>query len=273
MDYYVYYIVDGVNQDPAALDSSPVFGRVGIPVPIASDDADTVVATKTRDRIVADLGVPVGEVTIPAPTTASFTITNLTTTQIKRSLLYEVFGGITFDQLNYFDHMRLLLENTFGKQSRTIKVRLGWNSEHEDFPVISILLPDEESNPKQVGVTQGVGINTGLNQVHDVVESNFQTTYLLAITSNNQNDVIMLYHWLKTALLQAQQTFIGCGLQNLWISGRDLTHEFQLAPMSTYHRSVGMTFHYDNSVPSINKREGITSILYTGTVSPAPQNP
>jgi len=267
-DYYIWYLIGNKTQlDPKLV------GRKGILVPIIQGDSANIVAQKTRDRIQEELNT-IGEVNCSTVTVDTFTITNLTSNQKKRSLLFQVFGNNESDNLNYFDQSSLLLKQTFTDEApKKINIHLGYNESREAYPSINILLPDEENSPKQVGTSQSmvIDVTEDTNQIE--LQHDFTTTYNLLITSNNQNDVIILYNWVKTLLLQAQGQFIYQGLQNLWISGRDITTSFDLSPDVTYHRTVAMNFHYENSVPSLNREANISAITYNSNQTNLPIAP
>ena len=134
------------------------------------------------------------------------------------------------------------------------------------------MLPTEENNPKNVGVTQGSHQFNYSSEITEMKQHNFDVTYSLFITSDNQNEVILIYHFLKTIILSAYEQFSFRGLNNLWISGRDVTIDFDLEPMVAYHRTVAMSFHYNNTVADIHKMVVPTAADFVGTKVDVPNS-
>lgn len=256
---YTVWYNSGNNVIPVIAD------RQVIQINIDSGDTDLTIAVKTAAalNIVRTYGDTI--FTLPVPTTAIITVTNIETNAERLSLLYSIFGGQEFDGLKYFTQMGGILKNKYRSESRKLSIILGFNLNIEDFPSISIILPMEEPAPKNIGIAQGV-INNFDGTFNELKESNYTTTYSLYITSDNQNDVILIYHFLKTIIIAGYLQFSANGFNNLSVSGRDITIDFDLDPDQLYHRTVALSFFYTNTFSNVNKKLGTTAVNIDGAI-------
>jgi len=251
-DYYVWYST-GNPVDPN------IITREGIFVDVLVGDTADLIAIKTKTAIEEKLnsGSKVFNTEVIAATPSKVKITNIEINAERTSFLWSMFGGLEFDRFSYFAQMDKILKDRYGASKRKLTISLGWTQNREIFPHISIMLPSEEDAPKNVGIAQGT-YNNHNNTSSNEKELSYNAMYSLFITSDNQNDVIVLYHFLKTLILMGYEQFSCAGLQNLYLSGRDITMDFELNPMNLYHRTVAMQFHYDNTVPDMMLRTPAT---------------
>jgi len=255
MGYFVWYRIDGIGVIPN------ITNRKGILVNIDSTDTDEQVAFKTQIEL-----NKIDSFSI-ARANEVLTITNVETDASKRSLLYQIFGDLKFDGMSYFQQCKRILEHTFESGSRSLDFYLGYNTNREGFPMINILLPSEENDPKNVGNVQA-STNFYDGSGADLKTNNYSVTYNLVITSDNENDVIILYHFLKSLTIMGYEQFTsGCGFQNLYTSGRDIMLDFDIDPMNTFHRTLALSFFYENEIPDLFSSTDITGFNFNGTIN------
>ncbi|MDA7514157.1 hypothetical protein N8508_00050 [bacterium] len=255
--YNVIYSITGSGVSVPSL-----IERVSIIVTIDGTETDIEVAQKTQAAIAAFSTA----FTVPTTTTSTITITTIDTNAEKRSILYHLFGELKFDGMSYFRQAANIIKARYTSEQRRLNINLGYNPNREEFPQISILLPNEDNEPKYVGVVQGT-INHRDGSFSDELNNTFATTYSLMITSDNQNEVIILYHLLKGVMLGGINQFRARGFENIYFSGRDITMDFDLDPMNLYHRTISMSFHYENEISDIINNEVISSINFNGTIT------
>lgn len=255
-NFVVWYNVNNGGTAPATLTT-----KFPIMVRLSTGDTANVVAAKTAAAIL--LYAPIYFTTGVAANT--LTVTNKETNGERRSLLYAFFGELTFDNAKWFYQIKNMLADTFGDEKRPIEILIGYSAERNKFPVICIMLPNEENSPKQVGTTTGTHNFFFNNETADMHQHTSQCTYNLLITSDNENEVLMLYHFFKTLMIAGIEQFHFQGLQNVYVTGRDVTLDFELIPMLSYHRSVSMTFHYENTHPELVRQNPATALNFIGT--------
>lgn len=255
--YYVWYNLGASNYPD-------IPERIPIEVSVDAGDSATDVATKTSTVLNAYLDKSRQPVFTCVPSAANIAITNVETDASRRSLLFEIYGGLAFDGMNYFNEMAKIIETRYTSETRKLVINLGFNPNREIFPQASILLPNEENDPKFLGqhpsnINLGDG-TTAFGRAHA-----YQTTYNILLTSDNYNEVILIYHFLKSIILMGYDQFTAAGLQNLYVAGRDISMDFDLEPTNLYHRSIALTFFYCNELPSMTSSSGITGLNFDQT--------
>jgi len=260
--YYVWYSVSSTGTDPL------LGTKIGIKVDILINSTANAVAVATaaalsayRDRSGANVFV------VPVPTTADITVMNKETDATRRSLLYSIFGNVNFEKYDYFAQAGKILKSKFESEKRKLEIHLGYDQNRVTFPAINIMLPSEENQPKQTGVTGGL-INYGDGTMSDENLHAYQDTYDLLITSDNMNDVVVVYNMIKTLLLMGMMHLNARGMENVWIGGRDIMMDFELDPMTLFHRTIAVSFFYQNLVPDLSDFTPITAIAVTGNPVP-----
>jgi len=186
-----------------------------------------------------------------------------------QSVLYQLIGGLQVDKYVSFDQA-VAIFITAQTGPREINTNLIYNMELNSVPSIYISLPSESSGQNSIGNSEGFQPNI-LNQgnYQSVYTRRFQPSYQIVITSDNSNEVVIIYHVLRAFLisLTAQLEFLG--LQNLQLSGNDIGQNGQLSPNS-YYKGINLSFFYDTSSMSLYKYPIITDILAIGTPLPDP---
>lgn len=237
---------------------------VGVRVAIDEDDDADTIATKLAAAFNR----------YPLWWTATVAANKVTVTCVesdarRRSVLFSFFGNRTFGKYKYFDKMAKMLENKYNARKGGLHIQIGFNPQQKNLPAVSILLPSEEAAPKRAATATGVHSSrrSSGNAIDKSVEQGqmYQSTYDLMVTSNNENDVIVIYNFLKTLFLSGISQFQHSGLQNLSISGRDVVLDFDIDPMTMYNRGIGLSFFYDNQVPELQEWTMPDTLNFNGT--------
>jgi len=260
-NYYVWYETDLAAIDPG------VSGRKGIKVSVTTDATAVAVATATEAALTGLTNVTVGR----AGAVLTLTLASPNTGLLTNTLIYDMFGDTQFDGYHYAKELIRILKNKFEGGKRRFKIYLGFNVNKQSFPCVNILIPNEEQDPKFLGnsgtFTEVPGDLWGEKRTHA-----YACVYDLLITSDSQNEVTVLYHFMKAAMLSAYEHFTEDGLERLFFSGRDITSDFELGPIDVYHKTVGVHFFYQNEVISIEKYPIITEVDAAGTPDPVPED-
>jgi hypothetical protein len=167
----------------------------------------------------------------------------------KDSIIYGMLYGLELDNFDYYKETLKLLENRFGKSSRRMNLSLGYDLNSKNYPKISIILPNEESALNLANMTTDYEYNEAETKGWQVNVNGYRTTYNLLITSDNPNEVVLIYHFLKALATSSPEQFELNGLINVIISGRDITLDMEVPPPNyLFHRTVALSFEYNNSV-------------------------
>lgn len=226
----------------------------------ASDLTDAEVATEVGTVLANEPNLTV------TVATNTIRIVNKEVDQRQKTILFQYFGYNKFDEIDYFDTLRKMIKNKFtdGKQKK-LTVRMGFDFNEREMPHLNLILPNEEATPLQVGTTGQMFKYADGTYAY----GNFQGSsvmYNLVISSKNMNEVVPLYYFYKTLIISAVEQFELRGLKNMKVSGRDLTVDFELAPLQFSHRALGLDFYYETCVPDFNKLVKANTLNLTGTI-------
>lgn len=172
-----------------------------------------------------------------------------------KTFLYYVFGKredgrqLKLGSMVLFDEAVDVIVNGDNKEKkRKVEVTVGYNQARMALPTLHIVMPSE--SPKNAGIGDNRGYTPGLIDVtnttkFDTVTQDSSVVYSILITSDNVNECIILYNFLKAAFLGFKLQLELRGLQNVKSGGTDLNLAEDLIPVNIYHRSFNLAFDYD----------------------------
>jgi hypothetical protein len=94
----------------------------------------------------------------------------------------------------------------------------------------------------------------------------FQSTYNLVITSDNSNEVILIYHTMRALLMALIPSISIAGLENIAFGGQDVQLYSGLAPKNMYVRAITIALQYETSAPSIFPQPLFSDLTAKGTI-------
>mgnify|MGYP001239130242 CR=1 FL=1 len=191
----------------------------------------------------------------------------------KSTFLWYIFGenelkeSISIQNFNLFEQAKSILIKE--GSPRELTVGIGYNLERAEIPRIHILLPSESPIQAGIGANEGyepseVNVTEGKRYQH--YTANSSVTYNLLITSDNMNEVLVIYNWLKSITLSLNGQLELRGLQNCMFGGSDLNIDESLVPSNIFHRNFNLSFTYDYSVPDILGSQTINSLDASGSL-------
>jgi hypothetical protein len=161
--------------------------------------------------------------------------------------------------------VQVFIDNDPSNQ-RYLETNLMFNMEREGMPTIHLTLPSEQTQTggNGIGIDQGYADDLIVDTVYNVdgsVQTNgsftpvftrrYQSTYNIVITSDNPNEVILIYHTLRALLISLIPSINLAGLENLAFGGQDVQLNSSLAPKNIFIRAITVTLQYETSSPSI----------------------
>src|SRR5690606_20716173 len=81
----------------------------------------------------------------------------------------------------------------------------------------------------------------------------YRATYDIVILSDNSNEVVMLYHIIKSLLVALSASLTLEGLENMTFGGQDLQPYADLAPKNLFMRAIRLTIEYNSSALGFDK--------------------
>jgi hypothetical protein len=202
-----------------------------------------------------------------------------------KSYLYLLLNGAALERYDLFQQA---VQVICGSQEspRLFQIDLAFNSKMQAVPSAHITLPSEQTaQGNGMGSDEGYvdaieeyqyqgefnnDFNNDFNNGNDtgyslrpIFSRNISATYNVVIMSDNTNEVLLLYHFLRAMLFTLVPHFHMKGLKNISFGGQDL-QPYEGLGQNLHMRALTVSLQYDMYVPSIFPSELITNITSTG---------
>lgn len=166
--------------------------------------------------------------------------------------LYKSLDGISIQKIDYLNQAESIFVKT-GGEARKIDVNMMYNMKEVKPPAIHITLGNESiSTSNGLGMEEGY-IDPYYNELgleyQNVFTRRYSANYNIVVTSDNSNEVAIIYHVLKTMFTGMYAHLHLRGIENLKFSGADLNINQQLMPKHMYSRALSLVFEYETSAP------------------------
>lgn len=134
---------------------------------------------------------------------------------------------------------------------RHLDVNLFFNAKRASIPTLHITLPSEQEKNNSLGI--GEGINEPLyipdtttpTAYKRTFNRRFTATTNLVITSDNTNEIVLIYHFIRSLIISLMEGLSLTGLENLKLSGGDININTDLVPQGIYSRVIGISYEYN----------------------------
>jgi hypothetical protein len=136
------------------------------------------------------------------------------------------------------------------------------------IPTIHINLPSEQSKDNALGISEGfreLGLGNDPDTWKTTFNRRFAAEYNLVISSDNTNEVVLIYHIVRSMLISLFDHLNLSGLENITLSGRDLQINSELVPPHVFMRTIGMNFSYDVGAIEVFENAVINDLIFNQT--------
>lgn len=186
-------------------------------------------------------------------------------TDKNKTILYKSFNDVgSLERFNFYTQLQKII-CTEKDDPRTFDFSLGFNMSRMTTPHCHITLPSENSGQNGLGLDQ--------NEDEDIFDEETQTykktfkrrfdsSYSFTITSDNMNEVIAIYHWLRSILIQLINHLELSDLEHIRISGGDINLNSQLVPTAIFMRNINISFSYDLKVEELFSHDYINKLIF-----------
>ena len=186
---------------------------------------------------------------------------------LKKSFLYRLLGldddgeEMKTNRYNYFVQAVKIFQSM-----QNLSVNIGYNFEVAKIISFHIILPSE--SPAGISIGEDEGYRTEKDKDGNTQLKfcqMFQSTYQIMITSDNSNEVNLVYHIYKSLIIALVPHFTLKGLLNPKLSGNDIVFQDDTIPMGIFHKVLNLTFDYELVVPQLLLIGLVKSIQFEGT--------
>lgn len=182
-----------------------------------------------------------------------------------KTILYRSFNTAgKLERYKFYEQLKKVII-TKEDDPRKFDFHLGFNMTKIATPHCHITLPSETSSQNGLGLDQGKEdpVFDDLTKTYrDVYTRRFDSTYNFTITSDNMNETIALYHWLRSVLIQLINHLELSNLEHIRISGGDIQLNPALVPPNIAIRNISVSFSYDLSVQDLFDTEFLTKLIF-----------
>ena len=181
-----------------------------------------------------------------------------------KSILYKTFyQSGALDKFSFYEQLVKILI-TKKDNPRAFDFSLGFNMEKSAIPHLHITLPNENSSSNGIGLDEGQFdeiFDDDDKTYHKIYTRRFDSQYNFTITSDNMNEVIVLYHFMRTVFIQMIDSMNQFGIEKIQISGRDIQLNSSLAP-NVFVRNIALSFSYEISIQNLNAVDFLTKLKF-----------
>ena len=164
-----------------------------------------------------------------------------------KSILYRLLNGNDVQRYKLFEQAVAVLI-TKEDSPRHLDINLFFNAKRATIPTLHITLPSESQKDNALGISEGFQ-----EPVFDEIEKTYITAfnrrftarYNIIITTDNSNEIILLYHFFRSILISLIPHLNLSGLENIKQSGGDIQINSELVPINIFSRSLNIEFDYD----------------------------
>lgn len=184
--------------------------------------------------------------------------------RIEESYLYRVFGNNQIERYNYFEQAKAVL---FKRKDdpRKLTVDLMYNMNVNKVPTVYITLPGEQHGQNALAVEQESDPYWNTNQSYTNKFTRRKTaTYAVYITSDNANEVSLLYHLIDSILISATAALTLSGLYNMTVGGQDIQLESDKTPKHLFIKALSIGLQYSKTVPDFSGTPMFTDLIFKG---------
>jgi hypothetical protein len=182
----------------------------------------------------------------------------------KNTLFYKLFYGTKFNDINLDFYANA--KDIFSRDKshpRYLDLRMFFNADRAEIPTIHLNLPSESDIGGGIGVDAGYN-GTNYDPINKTIFQNhtrsFNSVYNIIITSDNSDEVLIIYHALKAFMVSMLDIIDLNGLRNPKLGGADLQINPELIPPHVFIRAISLNCFYELTVPSLIKEKIIRKI-------------
>lgn len=193
-----------------------------------------------------------------------------------KSYLYRMLEGTSFQRYDFFVQAQKII---CGKKDdpRRLEVDLMFNMKRNGPPTIHITLPAESASTNGNGLGTDEGYEDPIldtegdqdthtpTEVLPVFTRRYRASYNVVVTSDNSNEVIFVYHFVRALLTAAIFHLNASGISNVSLGGNDVRPYTPELANQLYMRALIVNIEYDTHVPSLNLAFIPNDIIVIGT--------
>lgn len=181
---------------------------------------------------------------------------NTNIADVQKSLLYRLLETNKIQRYDLAEQAAAILINNTDNP-RHLDINMFFNAKRASIPTIHITLPSESEKNNTINVSEGFRepIYNDDNTYTTTFNRRFTAKTNIIITSDNSNEVVVLFHLIKSLLISLNAHFNASGLELPKLSGGDIQISQELVPSNIFIRAIGLEYEYDVEAQNLFKSE------------------
>lgn len=184
----------------------------------------------------------------------------------ENTMLFHLFGNSNkIGKYDYYEQAVDLFTRKADHPNK-INIRMMYDAAQASIPTIHITMPSENDDHNTIGVGEG-GKKDDI--IYDDVEKTstplynrrFQTQFHIVCTSTSSQEVFLMYHVLRAAMVASLDYIDLMGLKNPKLSGQDIRQKDDQAPNHIYMRGIGLACFYIVEIPRYFDTKLIANVI------------
>ena len=190
-----------------------------------------------------------------------------------KTLLYRILSDQNIQRYKLYEQGKAVFLATTDNP-RILDVNMFFNSGRAHIPTIHITLPSETTIHNTLGIGEGfrdpifdttfIGGEESATSYKETYNRRFKAAYNLVITSDNTNEVVLIYHFLRSMLISMINHLNLAGLENINLGGRDIQLNSELVPNAIFVRAISLDFEYDVGAVALFGHDVLHNIIVQG---------
>ena len=181
-----------------------------------------------------------------------------------KTILYRVIGQSgALERYDFYTQLKKILI-TEQDDPREFDISIFFNMNRSTTPHLHITLPNESAGQNGLGIDEG-NIDPVFdpydNAYRKIFTRRFDSTYNFTITSDNSNEVVVLYHFIRAIFIILIDHFEQSNLEHIRIAGGDLNLNMQTMP-KVFLRNLSLSFSYDVNVQELFDSEYLSTFTF-----------
>ena len=187
------------------------------------------------------------------------------TKEVEDTFLHQILNGNAIEGYDYFLQATDLF-NRANTHSRKIHTTISFNAQKAHLPTIHITLPSEQTEGNGIGLDAGIYDPIQSHRgSQEVLRRAFTSRYDLLITSDNNSEVLLIYHVLRAAIISFIPVLEHKGFKNIKLSGQDIRISNELIP-NMFMKGIGISFNYEVLVPDLVVNKDVLTFFNKPTI-------
>lgn len=149
-----------------------------------------------------------------------------------------------------------------------LNIRMHFDADRASIPTIHLNLPSEQTNFNGIGVDKGYqigGVDELQREFYEINTRAFSSTFQLIISSDNENEVLIIYHSLRAGIISMLDILDVNGIRDPKLGGQDLQFNPMIVPPHIFTRAISISFFYEVDVPSVIREKIVNDVSIEGT--------